>query len=98
MNLFGAYRRKRAIKRYARELPRRLYKAYGASEFFTPAQVKTAVAKLGLDPALIALAYAMFLPEDIYEGSRSQLPTAPPYQEARDEFLRFAPKQPSAFN
>jgi hypothetical protein len=51
MAVFADLKRKRAIKQYARELPRRLYGDYGASTYFTPGQIATATRKLKLGSA-----------------------------------------------
>jgi hypothetical protein len=63
MSLFSTLFRNRALKQYARLLPRQLAKDYGAADVFTPAQIKASATRLKLNPAYHAHAHAMFLPE-----------------------------------
>jgi hypothetical protein len=98
MKLLSAWRRRWALRRYARELPKRLYRDYGASEYFTAAQIKTAVGRLGLDDAYIVFGYAMFLPEDAFNALLPGLRNPTPYTEARSEFLGWSATKPSSAN
>ena len=93
MSLFGAFRRRRAVRKYARRLPRQLYRDYGASQFFTPGQIRAAVARLKIDPAFIVYGYAMFLPEAAFNELRPQMQSQLSYQRARAELLRHVPSK-----
>src|ERR1044071_3597567 len=81
----------RAAKRYARRLGPYLARAYGPSEFYTPAQIRAAVAKTGLNPNFIILGYAGFLPEEGFAAVAGGAPIYIPYQDARDLVQRFLP-------
>jgi hypothetical protein len=83
--------RKRALKRYARELPPRLLHDYGAEDYFTVAQIRTAVAALKLKPELISYAYAVFLSKDLFAALSSEMPVSCTYEEACAEFLQYVP-------
>lgn len=68
MKFLRAFARKRALQRYAHELAARLHRDYGASEFYTPPQIRAAVARLRLSPDLIMHGYAMFLPAETFDA------------------------------
>jgi hypothetical protein len=89
MDLFGAWAKRRALRKYAGLLPRRLARDYGAAEFYTPGQIRAAVARLKLDAAYLVYANAMFLPEAAFEAGESGLS----YAELRGEFLRYVPRR-----
>jgi len=91
MNLLGNARRQRAIAAYARTLPTRLVRDYGASTTYTPGQIARAIANLKLDPAYAAYAYATFLPEDAYRALQPAMPATPTYTEARAAFVARVP-------
>jgi hypothetical protein len=82
---------KRAAKSYAKQLPLWLIKNFGASEFYTPGQIRGGIKALGLDPRQMDLALAAFLPEAEYAILAADQPTALPYHEARERFLRWKP-------
>ena len=84
-------RLRRAAKRYARHLGPHLSRAYGLSEFYTPDQIRAAVAKTGLNPKFIVLGYASFSPEEGFAAVASGAPIYIPYQDARDLVQRFRP-------
>jgi hypothetical protein len=96
MNPLTAFWKRRALKRYAQELPRRLSRDFGAREFFTPAQIKATVDRLKLDAALIAYGYAMFLPEEMFNELLRQMPDAISYEQARAAVRRFIPSSTSS--
>jgi len=91
MTILAGFRRKRAIKRYAQELPRQLYSDYGVSTFFTPRQIATVSKKLKLDPDFIIYRYAMFLAKEVFEELTATMPNPPSYEEARAAFVRYDP-------
>ena len=92
MKIFAALRKRREFRRYARELPRRLFHDYGSRQSFTPAQIEVAVCTLKLDVTLIVHAYAMFLSRDSFDSIVDGLPASLPYEDARAEFLRYVPR------
>jgi hypothetical protein len=94
MGLFGRFKLNRAIRRYAAELPRRLYADYGAAAFYTPAQVATATRKLKVDPAVLVYGCAMFLNEDAYNALPSNTRNQITYEDARTTFIASMPSQP----
>src|SRR5438552_3650777 len=96
MGWFRQFRVHRAAKQYARKLGPQLARAYGPSEFYSPGQIRTAIAKLGLNPKYIALGYASFLPEDACAALAADMPLRITYREARALFDRFRP--PSLFS
>jgi hypothetical protein len=90
MKIFAALRKRRGIRRYARELPRRLAHDYGTRKSFSPAQIDVAVHKLKLDATLIVYAYAMFLSREDFVTILAGSPTSLSYEDARAEFFRYA--------
>lgn len=94
MQLFAALLRKRALKKYVRNLPTRLRADYGANQYYTPAQIKIATRKLKIDPDLIVYGYAAFLPAETFAELSPPMPASVSYEEARTEFLRFIPPDP----
>jgi hypothetical protein len=91
MTIFAALWRKRALKTYACKLPTRLRTDYGASEYYTPAQIKAATGKLNINPNLILYGYAAFLSPEVFAELSPPMPASLSYQEARTEFLRLIP-------
>jgi hypothetical protein len=91
MGWLGRWRLRRAAKHYARRLGPALGKAYGASEAYTPAQIRAGVSKLALNLEFIVLGYAAFLSEDEYASAARSVPIYIPYDEARALFARFKP-------
>jgi hypothetical protein len=90
MKILAALRKRRGLRRYARELPRCLVHDYGARKSFTPAQIEVAVRKLKLDATLIVYAYAMLLSREDFNTIPSGSPTSPTYEDARAEFIQYA--------
>ncbi len=88
---FENYRRRRAAKRYARRLPPRLAKDNGRSEFYTKAQIDTAIKNLGLESKYLAIAYGGCLPKEEFEGWVHAMPIPMSYVEARTRYLRHKP-------
>jgi hypothetical protein len=87
MDLFGAWAKRRALRKYAGLLPGQLARDYGAAEFYTPGQIRSAVGRLKLDIGYVVYAYAMFLPADEFGA----LEPSPPgtYDELRVMFRRY---------
>jgi hypothetical protein len=88
MKLLAALATQRALKRYARELPARLAHDYGASEFYTVAQIRTAAAALKLDSDRLTYGYAMFLPEEAFDALDPHVRGPLSYAQARAELAR----------
>ena len=59
---------RRAAKSYARILPQRLLAGWGASEFYTPGQVRAAVGATGLGGRYVAIAFAAFLTREEFDA------------------------------
>jgi hypothetical protein len=89
VNLLRRLKLRRAAKRYARQLGSQLQRGYGAAEFYTPAQIRASVARLGLNPQFIALGYASFLNEEEFAALAAAMPMCIPYDEARELVARF---------
>ncbi|RAK58891.1 hypothetical protein DJ021_03285 [Phenylobacterium hankyongense] len=82
----------RAAKTYARRLPAEMHRGWGAADFYTPGQVRAAVAHLGLNRRYIVIAYAAFLAEDEFATAASETPVSATYAEARRIFGRYCPR------
>jgi len=82
---------RRAAKQYAHRLGSHLARAYGPSEFYSPGQIRAAVAKIGLNSKFLVLGYAAFLSEEAFGAAAGGVPLHMPYQEARDIVERFQP-------
>ena len=80
----------RAAKRYARELPGQLRRAYGARRY-TPAEIRRAVADAGLDEQYAGLAYAGHLTPEEFAPLGIKMPNAISYEEARALLTRYGP-------
>jgi hypothetical protein len=57
---FEALRKRRAIRGYARRLPRLLARDYGASKTYTPQQVRKTIARSGMNTDYSCYGVAMF--------------------------------------
>ncbi len=95
MKLLAAFATERALKRYTRELPARLAHDYGASQFYTAAQIRTAAAALKLDSDRLAYAYAMFLPEEAFDALDPHIRGPLSYGQARAELARHVRSAPT---
>jgi hypothetical protein len=82
---------KRAAKRYARELPGELRRAYGAAGRYTVAQIRAAVTALALDERFVALAYAGYLTEAEFAPLASSVGARMSYAEARALLDKYRP-------
>jgi hypothetical protein len=89
MGFFTWYSRRRALKRYARQLPTALRTRYGAAPEYTPAQVLATVESLGLSKKHILFAYACFLSESSFATLGVDLATRGKYQDFKDAILPF---------
>lgn len=94
MGLLDRWRLRRAAKRYAASLGPALSSAYGASEYYTPEQIRIAVGQLGLDAQFIALAYAAFLPESQFQTMKRGLLLSLSYNHCRSLLHRYRPSRP----
>jgi uncharacterized protein DUF6559 len=63
-NFFRSFGTRRAIRSYARQLPRLLVRDYGYSRTYTPQQVRRTVERSGLSVAHSCYAIAMFSDRD----------------------------------
>jgi hypothetical protein len=89
--MFGNFRMKREIKRYAKELLPWLAQNFGESDYYTIPQVRAGIRALGLYKKFIALAYAATLPKAEYELIKDELPASLEYEEARLLFIENQP-------
>jgi len=93
--IFMGWRRRwqmrRAAKRYARKLGPHLLKAYGAAEYYTLAQIGTAIVKLGLDTEFIVLGCAAHLSKEVFLSIAGQFPIYIPYEDAREIVADYGP-------
>jgi hypothetical protein len=94
MKLFGNSKQNRKIAAYARTLPPRLARDYGASQFYTPGQIARGIANLKLDPSFAIYAHAAFLTEDSFLALHPPMPDTPSYEEARAVFAAHRPSTP----
>ena len=62
----------RAIKGYARRLPRLLVKDYGGAKAYTPAQIRATILRHGLNPHFVSYAVAMFSDRERFEQFRAE--------------------------
>lgn len=83
---------KRAAAKYARTLPSRLIKDYGAAEFYTCKQIEASARRAGLPRAHLALAHAMYLPRDAFVQIHGNGET---YDKLRALFTAKLPNVPS---
>jgi hypothetical protein len=86
---------RRAAKRYAKRLPAEMAAGWGASEFYAPGQVKTALGHLGLHGRYEAIAYAAFLTEEDFSAWASHNSAPTTFEEARTLFERYCPRSQS---
>jgi hypothetical protein len=89
MGVFEGWRRRRAAKAYGRRMGPALIRTYGASDHYTPEQIRAAAQRQGLDLGYICLAYAIFLSESEYMKIAPTLPVAMGFEEARALFEHY---------
>jgi hypothetical protein len=75
-----------AAKSYARRLPGQLLRDYGASEFYTAAQIQASVLRAKLSPRYIFIASAQYLTRETFD---EQIETEWSYDYLRAIFKRF---------
>lgn len=59
----------RAARRYAETLPRQLARDYGASDRYTPDQVRLSAARAKLPAEFLAVAYAAYLARETFAAT-----------------------------
>jgi len=67
MRFFETLTKRRAIRHYARSLPRLLAKDYGHSKTYTPAQVRSTIERSGLNTIYSCYAIAMFSTRESFD-------------------------------
>jgi hypothetical protein len=82
------WRRGRAIKVYARRLPRLLAKDYGGSDAYTPAQIRASILRHGLDARFESYAVAMLSDRERFAKFRAEHGETRDYDEIRGEAAR----------
>ena len=85
MGWLDNWRRGRAIKSYARRLPRLLVKDYGGSEAYTPAQICASIRRHRLSPGFESYAVAMFSDRERFERFRIERSEPRNYDEMRGQ-------------
>jgi hypothetical protein len=93
-SLFQAFLLRRAAPRYASRLSYQIRRDYGATEYYTDAQVRAAIRKSGLPRQYVDLGLAAFLPED---GFRKIVTPGADYQSLRLLFRQPIKRQQPAF-
>jgi hypothetical protein len=63
--------------------------AYGAAEYYTVPQIRTAVTRLGLNVDFLALGLATFLSDEEFASRAGEMPIHIAYDEARELVTRF---------
>ena len=87
--ILGSMRLRKAARRYARELPSRLRKDYGASKTYTSPQIVRAAESAGLPSNYICLGLAAFLTEEAFNSIGPQS-FGMTYEEIRSLLKRYA--------
>ncbi len=83
------WRLRRAAKQYGQMLGAHLQRSYGASDFYTPVQIRASIGRLRLNERFVAIGYAAFLPEQDYTQLTPLMPVPVGYGEARALFERY---------
>jgi hypothetical protein len=73
-------------------MPQELASRYGASERYTPEQIRRVVQQTGLDARFLVLGYAAFLALPEFSTAASGLQVNPWFERARALFNQFLPK------
>jgi hypothetical protein len=68
-SIFRSAKTRSAARKYARQLGPRLGRDYGASKYYTPGQIRAAVAACHLPEQYLSFGYAAFLSEDAFLAS-----------------------------
>ncbi|HXY58428.1 MAG TPA: DUF6559 family protein [Methylocystis sp.] len=89
MGFLTRFRKRWAIRSYARRLPRLLAADYGRSKRYTPPQVKATIERSGLNSDYFGYAVAMFSDRDGFEHFHAELGENRSFDEARAELLSF---------
>ena len=85
MGWLDNWRRGRAIKVYARRLPRLLVKDYGGSDAYSPAQIRASIRRHGLKADFESYAVAMFSDRERFERFRIEQGEPSDYDEMRGQ-------------
>jgi hypothetical protein len=88
---FRSMRLKWVARRYARTLPPWLANAYGKKVSYSEAQLRSAVAKTGLDARFIGIAFSAYLQKPEFEALKSSLPVPMDYEAVRELFVSSTP-------
>ncbi len=89
LQYFARFRTRRAIKAYARRLPRLLRKDYGGLHAYTPAQVRKTIERYRLDASHSSYAIAMFSDRDGFEQFHAETGPSANYDEIRSEVAAY---------
>lgn len=91
MNWFARLALHNAAWRFGRRLPGELSADWGASDNYTPEQVRSALKRCRLGGRYVAIAYAAFLTQAEYLVIAPSLPLVLPYDRAREIYFRWRP-------
>jgi hypothetical protein len=94
-DLWRRLRGEAAARRYARSLPARLQRDYGAGSAYTPAQIRSAAIRAGLPTDYLRFGYAAFLNEAAFLALDGTL-SAADYHELRSTLRPFKAAPPPA--
>jgi hypothetical protein len=89
-HIFRSRVERSTVRKYASLLGPRLRRDFGASEYFTPGQIKAAVTACQLPPQYVSVAYAAFLSEEAFRS----LGVYGDYQSLRLLFHHYVPSDP----
>jgi hypothetical protein len=85
MGFFERFKKRLAIKSYARLLPRLLAKDYGRSKSYTPAQVRSSIERHGLNTEYSCYGIAMFSDREGFDQFHAASGELCNYDEMRGE-------------
>jgi len=85
MGFFERWRKRRAIKNYARRLPGLLAKDYGRSKSYTPAQVRSSIERHGLNTEYSCYGVAMFSDRESFDQFHADIGEPCNYDDMRHE-------------
>ncbi len=85
MGFFERFKKRRAIRSYARLLPKFLARDYGRSKAYTPAQVKSSIERHGLNTEYSCYGIAMFSDREGFDQFHATFGELCNYDEMRAE-------------
>jgi len=86
-DMIRRWRRRRALRRYARLLPGLLRRDFGFARYYTPAQIRSTIDRNGLSSDYDCYALAIFTEREAFEFHHAALGQTCDYAAMRDEVL-----------